>query len=247
MSKYTTEVRFICEAAAGLSESVGTSQVDAVLEQSWNSVFTTTIPFFDESYRKPLCKKILKHFYTREIGAETVGLWKLWMNTKLEEIMPYYNQLYKSELLEFNPLYDADYTRSGTRDTEGNTSETNQNTRTSSGDNTQTQNSDSTGYNLFSDTPQGALTGVDAENYLTNATKVTNEQQVTTDGEYSDSVQDNGSKSGTANNTEEYYEMVAGRFPGRSGSKLLQEFRETILNIDMQVIAEFEELFFGLW
>ena len=61
MSKYTTEVRFICETAAGLTESVGMSQVDSVLEQSWNSVFTTDTQFFDESYRKPLCKKILKH------------------------------------------------------------------------------------------------------------------------------------------------------------------------------------------
>ena len=108
MSNYTTEVRFICESLAGKKESVGADSVDSVLEKSWDKICTSTALFFDEEYRKPLCKKILKHFYLREIGADTFGIWKLRMNTRLEEIMPYYNQLYKSGLLEFNPLYDVD-------------------------------------------------------------------------------------------------------------------------------------------
>lgn len=118
MSKYTTEVRFICEHEAGLTESSGANNVDTVLTNSWNKIFTTNCTFFDETYRNILCKKILKHYYLREIGAEVVGIWKLWMNTKLEEIMPYYNQLYASALLEFNPFYDTDYTKehSGTSD-----------------------------------------------------------------------------------------------------------------------------------
>ena len=33
MSKYTTEVRFICETAAGLVESVGYSQVEEVIQE----------------------------------------------------------------------------------------------------------------------------------------------------------------------------------------------------------------------
>ena len=50
------------------------------------------------------------HYYTREIGFETVGLWKLKLQTKLNEIMPYYNKLYETELLKYNPLYDVDMT-----------------------------------------------------------------------------------------------------------------------------------------
>ena len=111
MSKYTTEVRFICENSAGLSESDGADNVDSILDRCWNKVFNFNFPIFDENYRQVLCRKILKHYYTREIAHETVGRWKLALNTKLNEIMPYYNQLYESELLEFNPFYDIDLTR----------------------------------------------------------------------------------------------------------------------------------------
>lgn len=138
MSKYTTEVRFICENSAGLKESEGANNVDSILDRCWDKVFNFEFPIFDENYRKVLCKKILKHYYTREIAHETVGRWKLALNIKLNEIMPYYNQLYKSELLEFNPFYDVDLTRtregSGTRDTTGSS----KNTSTENGSNTKT-------------------------------------------------------------------------------------------------------------
>lgn len=110
MSKYTTEVRFICENSAGLKESVGYSSIDNVLDSAREKVFDFDYPIFDEAYRATLEKKILKHYYTREICCETVGLWKLFLNRKMNEIMPYYNQLYKSALIEFNPMYDVDLT-----------------------------------------------------------------------------------------------------------------------------------------
>ena len=82
MSKYTTEVRFICETVAGLSESIGFSDVESVLEKSWDKIFSPGIPFYKEEKRSELCQKILAHYYTREIGFETVGLWKLHLNRK---------------------------------------------------------------------------------------------------------------------------------------------------------------------
>ena len=206
VSKYTTEVRFICETEVGLTESVGYSKVNEVLDKSWNKIFDTgDWEIYDEEYRPILCKKILKHFYTREIGAETAGLWKLWLNQRMAEIMPYYNQLYKSTLLEFNPLYDTDYKTEGNRKTdEGEESgrETNSDyTRTDNLQNKRTDNLNSkridnlqankyynseqtrtddlhentsgNRYDLYSDTPQGALTGVESETYLTNARKIT--------------------------------------------------------------------------
>ena len=112
MSQYTTELRYICESLAGLEHSVGYSDIDEVIDNSYDKIFDFNYPIFDENYRPLLEKKILKHFYTREIGQETYGLWKLKLNTKMNEIMPYYNKLYNSELLEFNPLYDVDLTTS---------------------------------------------------------------------------------------------------------------------------------------
>ena len=64
MSKYTTELRFICESKAGLSNSVSFNQIDDVISNYWNKIFDN-FPIFDESYRSVLCSKILKHYYTR--------------------------------------------------------------------------------------------------------------------------------------------------------------------------------------
>ena len=263
MSKYTTEERFICENKAGLTESTGADNVDDVISKSWDKIFTSKAIFFDESYRGVLCQKILKHYYLREIGAETVGIWKLWMNTRLEEIMPYYNQLYKSALIEFNPLYDVDLMRTHNRKVDstkqddgtsktvssGETSESGSNSGAESG------TSNNTRKDLYSDTPQGAITGLENENYLTNARKITDSGNTSgsSSGDYSSSGTSKGtvngetSNSGTANSLEDYVENVSGKQGSESYSSLLLKFRETFLNIDMQVIDEFSDLFMGLW
>ena len=103
MAKYTSEVRMICEHFAGLDDSVGFNDVDEVLDRSYDKIFTN-FEIFDELYRPTLCKKILKHYYTREIGAESFGLWKLQLNRRMEEIMPYFNQLYLSTKIPIDPI-----------------------------------------------------------------------------------------------------------------------------------------------
>ena len=108
MSKYTTEVRFICEQAAGLKESVGYDKVNEVVQAAYPKIFDNSLVFFDEETKTRLLPKILIHYYQREIGFETVGLWKLKLNQKLREILPYYNQLYASEKLEYDPLKNVD-------------------------------------------------------------------------------------------------------------------------------------------
>ena len=235
MSKYTTEVRYICENEAGYTESKGATKVDEILDNSWDKIFTTTCTFFDENYRSILCKKILKHYYTREIGAETVGLWKMWINRKLEEVMPYYNQLYSSTVLEFNPLYDFDVYRSHNKTNNGSANET----RSGSGTTGGTLGSHS--LELYSDTPQGGVTNLQNQTYLTNATDVTRND--TTTGTYSDSA----TTTGQSANTEAYTEQVYGKQGSGTYSKMLSEFRETFLNIDMQVIEEFADCFLNLW
>ncbi len=123
MAKYTVEVRDILEEKAGYTHEAGFSEIDDVIEKSWDKVFTTKCYFFDEDYRKPLCCKILKHFYMREIGAETVGLWQYWMNRTLEEQMPYYNQMYKSTLLRYPIFANTDTTTHHKRENTGETTE----------------------------------------------------------------------------------------------------------------------------
>ena len=107
MSLYTTELRYICENYAGYNESQDFPEIDTIVENSRRKIFGD-YPIFDEEYRPILEKKILKHYYTREISEETVGLWKLRLNNTMNEIMPYYNQLYESETIKFDPLGDYD-------------------------------------------------------------------------------------------------------------------------------------------
>lgn len=279
MSKYTTQVRFICESKSGLEVSGGSGDVDNIIAGSWNKIFTSKAPFFDEAYRSVLCSKILKHYYMREICCETVGIWTLWMNTRLEEIMPYYNQLYESAKIEFNPMHDVDLTRKHERNVEGTKVENGTRTETSdgkrvltgnrdtnttgTGTRNTTNNSDETKRDLYSDTPQGAITGLENENYLTNARKITdnvngsgNEETNTTEKtgtDYNETENTNSNVNGTTKNTgtsnsvEDYLETVVGKQGTESFSSLLNKFRETFLNIDMMVIEEFSDLFFGLW
>ena len=242
MSKYTTELRFICESKAGLSDSVGFNQIDDVISNSWNKIFDN-FPIFDESYRSVLCSKILKHYYTREISAETVGLWQLWLNTRMGEIMPYYNKLYESALLEFDPFKDTNYSRNhgGTF-----TGDTVRNGRSEIDvDNSVTSNGTSNSKNLFSDTPQGAITNIENESYLTNATliKDTDTNTTNTDG---NSTTQNTETTGITN-TDNWIETIVGKQSTVSYSKLLQEFRDTFLNIDVMIINDLGDLFMNLW
>lgn len=90
MSKYTVDMRWLQET-------------------NWDFGLKD-YPIFDEDYRNVLNKKILQHYYFGwEIGYETPQLFTYYLNQKMREIMPYYNQLYKSELIEIEPLTRLDW------------------------------------------------------------------------------------------------------------------------------------------
>lgn len=259
MSKYTTEVRFICETACGLVESVGLSRVDEVLEGSVDKVFDFQFPIFDESYRKILEKKILRHYYTREISAETVGLWKLWLSTRLNEIMPNYNKLYEAELAIINPLYTVDMTtkrdnkRNDNRTGNENINDTTKIKSDGTGSGTSSATTNSSNTNAYSDTPQGSLSGVDELTYLTNASKDTSE--ATTSNTSSTSTHDESENtfgrvrndSDSLNSVEDYLEHVYGFNGNKISAELLKRYKDVMINIDLMVINDLEDLFFQLW
>lgn len=196
MSKYTTEVRYVCEHYAGLEESDDYAGIDEVIRKSRSKIFDFDYPLFDPDYRGTLETKILMHYYTREIGFETVALWKHFLKMRMNEIMPYYNKLYEAELLmPDNPFNDTDYTREGERHDTGTGSEETVGQSTMGGtvtDEGATHSEDGgedsrSGANepkkdtwtLYSDTPQGGVAGITAAEasvgsnaYLTNATHV---------------------------------------------------------------------------
>lgn len=254
MSKYTTEVRYICEVSSGLNESVGYSKIEDVITGAIPKIFDFDFPIFDESYRSVLERKILKHFYTREICEETVGLWKLRLNTRLNEIMSYYNKLYKSELLDFNPLYTDNLKRERTtklnskRETDNNGEVNTTNNYNSHESESGTTNNN--GSNLYSDTPQGSLSGVESGTYLTNARKTndttTSSSNTSNNSSTNGKIVNSENGSDDFNSTEDYLESVSG-YAGVNASDLLKKYRETFLNIDMMIIDNLEDLFFQLW
>lgn len=295
MSKYTTEVRFICESLCGLKESVGFSDVGRVIEEARKKIFDFNYPIFDKNYKQTIETKILMHYYTREISEETYGLWKLRLMTKLNEIMPYYNKLYESELIKYNPLWNVDITtdRDVTRDNSFESQSVQDNTLKHTGSDArvmdgqdvtelggqdvtnETQNRVHDEWTLFSDTPQGGISGIESaedpslgnNGYLTNATHAFGNTEgtelesttdygrtSTTDYGRTDTLNRNTTdkfdgdtkNDGTSNEIVDYIEKLTG-YRDKFPSEAILKFRETFLNIDMMIIKDLRNLFFNLW
>ena len=175
--------------------AVYTVQLKTLIENHFD-IGLKDYPIFDENYRNILNEKIINHYLFNEIGMETAELFKFYLNTTMREIMPYYNQLYKSELLEFNPLYDSDLTtvydktNDNTSSTETNNQTINKSKATTKGnvenesDSFSHSDAHSTGdshgnsvgngntNNVHSDTPQGFLSinSIENETYASDAT-----------------------------------------------------------------------------
>ena len=275
MAKYTTELRSICEEYAGYDSEQGGASVNTVIQKALPKLFDFTFPIYDENYRNVLETKIVKHFYTREIGYETVGRWKLALDERLNIIMPYYNERYKSTLFDFNPMYDVDLTTDHSKGNEGNSENTNTGTSDANNDrkynrndkyernltSTNTSNDNSDRWQYYNDTPQGGITGLETGKYLTNATHNTdasNSTSIGTDtGNDNRNIADtdvntshqNSSSTGTNKytDTESYLEHVKGKTSGTSYSKLLTEYRKTFINIDEEIINNLNDLFMNLW
>ena len=205
MSKYTTELRFICEMKSGFTPTeVKTKTPDEIISACQSAIFNFNYPIYKQDHKPELETKILKHYYTREISAETVGLWQLWLNTRMNEIMPKYNKLYEAEELLFNKglnnidvtieservddlLRTDDFTRTDNLSEQSsnlrtdNLSEQSSNLRT---DNLQSQTTNDTKETRkYSDTPQGSVTfnEVNEENYwLSDYTETENTGTITT-------------------------------------------------------------------
>lgn len=252
MSKYTTEVRFICEQVSGLEESKGYDDTEEIIEAARPKIFDFDYPFFDPAYKPILERKILDHYYTREIAYETYGLWKQKLRAKMREIMPYYNKLYESELIKFNPLYTEDIRVDGNRISNGETG--GQDVGVAGGTDTRADNRKNNTWDLYSDTPQGAVNGIlGAEDepsigkngYLTNARHTFGDTDGST-GSTTYGRTDTTNYGKTTKDDSTYWETIQG-YRGFIPSKSLLEYRKTFLNIDMMIIDDLKELFFLLW
>lgn len=231
MSKYTTELRWIVENGYDLQ--------------------LNEYPIFDENYRQKLNQKIINHYYFREIGFETVGLFRFYLKQTMNEIMPYYNQLYESALLEIDPLNTINFTETLTRTKIGNdTKNFNEDTTVNSNGDSNSNSTKNTNFkDVESDTPQGMLSigNINGELYASYARISKNEDTTnsTAHQETTDTQKRKNDEKINREDNENYTRTEKGN--RESQSELLMKYRETFLNIDMQVINELNDLFMGLY
>lgn len=219
MSKYTTQLRWVIEQTE--NDAHGTYEPGVYTEASYKKIGLSNYPIFDEAYRTQLNNKIIDHFYFREIGMETVANFAWFLRRKMNEIMPYYNQLYESVDLVTDPVNEIDVTY--LEHVEGKSNNTANSTTTTD---------DS---NVYSDTPmdfiEDGLSAIKRGNYATNANYDQGESN--TDS--------------TANTNSEQDRSRSEKGHRQSQSDLLLKYRETFINIDMMIIEELESLFMGVW
>ena len=242
MAKYTVEIRTLVE-----------NHFDLGLRD---------YPLFEEAHRLALNTKIINHFFFREIGFETPELFKVCLNRRLAEIMPYYNELYKSQTFEFDPLKDFSEVETLDRDTSeivatysaGITGSNTKNAQAGAGKSAGTHSDHN--YNIFSDTPQGAVVGLDEG----TAAYATNTNYENSSGDNSAPTKSNaaaitegavnsqGSSTSDREHAEDYTRTREGKTAGgKTYAELVEQWRKIILNIDMMIINELEDLFMSIW
>lgn len=184
-------------------------------------------PLHEPSYRPTLNGKIIDHYLNREIGVETIDMFQQVMRRTMNEIMPAYNELYRSAQFVFDPMRTIDITTLATTDST-------QTSESSSQSNAETE-STTTSRAIDSNFPQTILNG--SGDYASNGSDVVG----------------SGDSDSTANTSDEAettaHAIAENETTGYQGSPadLLMRYRESIINIDLMVINDLEDCFMQIF
>ena len=220
MAKYTMELRTVIDYVG--RDTVENYFKDYCINNYLRENEVETILNANIWSKDRLASKICDHYYMREIGYETIGLFKHYAKVYMQEIMERYLPLIYSNSINYDPLVNVDYTESFTRNIQG------------TGESTSTNNA--SGLSVSSDTPQGQI----------NKDAILGGQYASNTGasETESSINDN-----TSSNTDETYTK---KVKGNSGvsataQKMIEQYRQNIIAIDEQIIKELDKLFMGLY
>lgn len=173
-----------------------------------------------------LAKKLVDHYYMREIGFETPALFKHYVKVYMQEIMERQLPMIYSISIKYDPLVNVDYTETFERNITG------------SGESTSNSSSNGSGLTVSSDTPQGQISKTDILNgaYASQ----------TSASDTENSINDNSSSS---SNTDENYSK---RVKGNSGvsataQAMVLQYRKNIYAVDEEIIKEMNKCFMGLY
>lgn len=217
MAKYTTELLSIVQQNSKEGHPIR-ERIDEAAP-----LIMPPYPIWDEAYRATLNHKILAHYLSREICAETVGRWKLFLDERMNEIMPYYNQLYLTTIETFDGSNDVNMVISTTTDTQSHLKQE------GSGENIDTSKSQSTDY------PQGTVQSSD-NLFFADA-----------GAEASGSSKSNSASSADSTGNEVGTQTRKGRSGLRTQGRSILDFRDAIINIDFMIIRDLKDLFMTLY
>ena len=231
MSKYTMELRETFEPIRYNPPPFTRSEVEGWFKDYELTDFLTTeqisvITSTGIWSKDKLAKKIIDHYYMREIGFETIGLFIHEAHDEMQELMEEYLPLIYSSAIQYDPLVNVDYTESFARTQNmGNSSSS---SSTSSGS--------SLGVN--SDTPQGQISKTDilGGRYASNTNATENE------------ISSGTSTSSTGNNLENYTKRVKGNSGvSATAQKMIEQYRNNIRAIDREIIEKVGILFMRIY
>ena len=171
-----------------------------------------------------LAQKIVLHYYMREIGQETIALFKHYAKVTMEEIMEEYLPLIYSASIQYNPLINVDYTETFSRTANVD--------NTGSASSTSSSNASSLG--VSSDTPQGQISKSAILGGAYASSTSANENEVTT--------------SSGSDSAEDYTKRMRGNSGvSATAQKMIEQYRDNIRAIDREIIEKLEPLFMGLY
>ena len=216
---YTLRLIDVIEMSGGTVERMP----NGIAKMNGGDIGLWNYPIFDEAYRDRLNGIIIDHFWLDEIGKETISQFQFGMRRRMNEIMPYYNQMYESTRVKYDPLSTMDIT------TVGNLSNSQTNTNSATTDTSSDNNSTSRA--VTSNTPQTMLAG--NEDYATAASDSTGETTVTSNVNESANLHMESS-GGSSNNTKGFQGVAA---------DLIMRYRDSLVNVDLMILEELRDQF----
>lgn len=232
MATYTIELRRVCDLYG--RDEVENWFKSYNLEDYLTPEQIAQINKYNVWTKDKLAKKIVDHYYMREIGFETPALFKHYAVLTMNEIMERYLLRIYSKFFEYDPLSSVDYTETYKREITGEAGNT--------GKSTSSSNSNSSGLNVNSDTPEGQINKEEILQGKYASSTNASEQ----DTNINDTT--NTENSATSKTIETYtHEMKGDNGVIVTNQYLVREFREIIIAVDEEIIHELNTLFMGLY
>ena len=219
------------------------------------NIFPTNYDFYldDLQARKAFEDKFIKHYYYREIGFETPFIFIQKLETHLLINMPYWKQLYETEVesRNINFMLNKDLRETFIREIDSENQSTGSNTtqQNSNSTNTISQNSTSSNNHKESTIRDGVSVSSLSEGYLTGVTSDDSTTSSTGNSNSSDDIETKGTltQSGNEKSVEKTELLSQGNIGITSSAQLLKEWRDVLINMDEIIIESCNDLFMKIY